>query len=135
MDKQYLKVRTRSAYLPQERFENWNRETVTKAILELNSASPLTTLRSMRVSREPVPDPILSKFVGHPCSRKFLHQAGIQYFGSWNSALRASGLEPIKAPYNKFWNKTLIVDSIKALRKSDHPLTVQDMWMDRSRET
>lgn len=125
----------RPAFLVGEKIEEWSEERVMEAIRALNAVEPLTTLKAMRINRTPIPDPTLSKFAGQAVSRKFLHFAGCHFFGSWNSALKACQLEPIVSTYNKFWNKTLISDCIRRLKRDGHPLTVFSIWRDRSRKT
>lgn len=132
--KKYIKPQ-RIPFLKGEDVAHWDADLVIASILELNSEVPLTTLKMMGVNRAPKADPILTAFNGKPTSRKFIHYAGSHFFGSWNGALKASGLYPIISSYNKFWSKTLILKCIKALYENGHPLTVKTIWRDRSRKT
>lgn len=125
----------RNPFLATEQIDMWNAELVVTAITKLNNEAPLKSLRSMRVNRRPVPDPIITSVVGRPTSRKFLHYAGCHFFGSWNSTLRKCNIEPITTSYNKFWSKTVIVESIKRLKEEGYPLTVMSIWRDRSKKT
>ena len=125
----------RNPFLPGEQVEHWNRDLIIKSIVHLNSSTPLTSLRSMGSARAPTNDPVLSAYIGKPTSRKLLHFAACKFFGSWNSALQASNIEPVRSAYNKFWSKTLIVAAIKGLKHEEHPLTVMSMWRDRSHKT
>ena len=93
------------------------------------------TVHSLGINRKPVSDPILSYISGKPMSRKFLYRAACYHFGSWNQALKACNLDQIKTSHNKFWNKTKILRSIKALKAASHPLNVKSIWRDRSRST
>lgn len=130
----YVK-RRREPFLTGEKIEDWGRERTAKAIQILHHKTTLNTMAAMRVSRRPTPDPVLSEFAGSPASRKFLYYAGCRFFGSWNSALKACGIPPIKTSYNKFWSKTLIAESIRRLHRDGHPLTVISIWRDRTRKT
>ncbi len=139
--KPYLKRRGNESkykkrpFLRGEHIDDWDRDSLVKLLVNFNKNSPIKTLRSMGVTRAPYADPILSSLAGRPTSRKFLHYAATHRFGSWNTALRASGIDPIPTAYNKFWNKTLIVEAIQALRQAGHPLTVLSIWRDRTRNT
>ncbi len=125
----------RSPYLENEDLKLWDKDLIIASILELNSIEPVTTVKMFGVNRAPKADPTLSKFNNQPTSRKFLHFASCHYFGSWNTALRASGLDPVRYAPTKFWNKTKIVTCIKALNDNGHPLTVKATWRDRSRKS
>lgn len=104
-------------------------------ILALSKVVSPFTVRSLGINRKPAPDPTLSRISGKLMSRKFLYQAACCHFGSWNQALKACNLDQIKASHNKFWNKTKILRSIKALKVANHPLNVKSIWRDRSRLT
>ena len=122
-------------YLAGEKFENWSTDQVKKAILELSNSLRKFNLHSMGISREPIPDQILTTLIGRPTSRKFLYFIACHYFGSWNEALKRCGIDPINPSYNRFWNRALIIHSIQALKESNHPLMVKSIHRDRTRKT
>jgi hypothetical protein len=49
--------------------------------------------------------------------------------------MKSCGLEPTKTSHNKYWNRDLLINSIKELSRSGHPLTVKSIWKDRSGTT
>ena len=104
-------------------------------ILALNEIVNPLTMRSLGIKRKPVPDSTLSRISGKPMSRKFLYHVACYHFGSWNKALKTCGLNQIKPSHNKFWNKTKILRSIKALKAANHPLNVKSIWRDRRKLT
>ncbi|MEK6627651.1 MAG: hypothetical protein AABY53_03415 [Bdellovibrionota bacterium] len=134
-NKRFMIKKSRSPFLTGETIADMNKALVLQAIIKLNQAEPINTLSFMRVNKGPMPDPVLTEALRRPTSRKFLHFAGIHFYGSWNTALRAANVKPIKTSYNKFWNKSLIVASIKCLNEEGYSLAVKSIWRDRSRKT
>lgn len=93
------------------------------------------TLRSVGFYKLHVPDPVISRKIGMPTSRKLLYQMACNYFGSWDLAVSAAGLVPRKVSYNRFWSRDLVVVAIRHLWKSGHPLNVGNIWFNRTRKT
>ena len=132
--KKYIK-NPRSQFLKDELLEKTTVQSIKIQILALSKVVNPFTVRSLGISKKPVPDPILSRISGKPMSRKFLYHAACYHFGSWNEALKVCNLEQIKTSHNKFWNKTKILKSIKALKAANHPLNIKSIWRDRKRST
>ena len=132
--RKYIK-QGRVQFLRGESLEDWNPELIKEQIIKFHSLYKPFTIKLFRLYRIPTPDPILSKVIGKPSSRKFFHYAACYYFGSWVEAMKSCDLQPTRMSHNKFWNKSLIILSIKSLHSSDHPLTVKTIWRDRKRST
>lgn len=123
-----------SPFLKDEKIEEWNKQLVIKSIVELNQSGKIS-LASLGLRYKAKPDFIITNLIGRPSSKKFLYHVSVHFFGSWNLALKASGLKLSRKPHNRFWNKALIIDSIKALSEKDHPLNCKSIWRDRSAKT
>ena len=132
--KKYIK-NPRLQFLKDELLEETTTQSIKAQILALSEVVSPFTVSSLRINKKPVPDPTLSRISGKPMSRKFLYQAACYHFGSWNKALKACNLKQVKTSHNKFWNKTKILESIKALKAANHPLNVRSIWRDRKRST
>lgn len=122
----------RTKYLSQKRFL-WTRPPIVAGIkalrkhkIPLNSAS-LQKERSAQVSA------ILKKATGLETSGAKLLHGAIGYYGSWDEALRKSGVDPQHTKkYEKFWTKELVIKGIVALNSSNVPLHVNGIVKDKS---
>ena len=123
----------RTQFLSNESNENWNKDLIVQMIQILKVSTKRMTLNSLGLNKAPLPDPVLSSILGRPCSRKFLYHVACHHFGTWNLALEASEVTPVKTSYNRFWNPALIIKAIQRLHKAGHSLSVKDIWRDRSR--
>lgn len=94
--------------------------------IPLHSAS-LQKERSSHVSQ------ILKKAIGTDTSGAKLLNGAIGYYGSWDEALRKSGIDPKRIKkYEKFWTKELVVKGVLALEASGVPLHVNGIVKDKS---
>lgn len=130
----YIKL-PRVQYLRGESLSDWNQDLVKKQMLEFYGRLQPFTVKKFGLYRKPVADPILSKALGKPSSRKFFHYVACHHFGTWEQAMEASGLSPTRSAPNKFWTKALVITAIQALGKAGHPLTVKAIWRDRTGST
>jgi hypothetical protein len=122
-------------YARKKPFKGWNSHMVERLILEMHKSKEPLSIRSLHLSREPAPDRRLSRIAKRSISKKQLHSMACYYYGTWGSALESCGLRSWGAAHNRFWGHTLIVDCIRHLRKSGHPLTVKSIHWDRSKST
>lgn len=130
----YIK-KLRTQFLKDDNSSDWDEELILQMILLLNESMKSFSIRAMGLHKRPIPDPILSSFLGRDCSRKFLYHAACSNFGSWNSALEEAGIRPTRIAKNKIWTSELIIRCVKELHCNNHPLTVKEIWRDRSRKT
>jgi hypothetical protein len=121
--------------LQEQPIKPWTAALVIQSILELKKANQPIGFKSIGLYKRPAPDPILTEVVGKPTSRKLLYQMACNHFGSWDEAITACALPPPRRPFNRFWNREIILKSIQTLKESGHPLNVTYIWRDRSVST
>jgi hypothetical protein len=78
-------------------------------------------LAAMKAARRRIP----SAFTIGNAERRFpqLYRNGLWFFGNWNDALRAAGLDPELLRQRKSWTRDAVIERIRALRKKGVPLS------------
>jgi hypothetical protein len=60
-----------------------------------------------------------------------LHAAAVRYFGAFDAALRAAGLDPLKFRRRRRWDKKQVLAAIKSTAKSGHSLADSRIRIDQ----
>jgi hypothetical protein len=91
------------------RYRNWDKESIAAAIRERGDASAEVSSGVMQKS-----DP-------------GLHAAAIRYFGCYDAALIAAGIDPLKVRIRRAWTKARAIQELKDLQKLGNALSGTDV--------
>src|SRR6185437_9351151 len=84
----------------------------------------------VRNARNETINAVLRPILGTNTTGSGMGAAARQYFGSWDSALIASNLDPLRIRQGKHWNKELIIRCLQALEAAGVPLNCNSLVRD-----
>lgn len=113
----------------------WNRFLIVKSIQHLSAADFPLTVQSICFDKSKKTTELLREVVGRRTTGSGLHDAARRYFGSWDMALRASGLDVETIKEKPFWTKGKMISAIQALYSSGIPLNSSSMQADETSRT
>lgn len=113
----------------------WTKELVVVAIQALSKSGHALTVKTIWRDRKGSTVKVLRHSIGKATTGSALHDAARRYYGSWDSALNASGLESEFIKEKPFWTKRKIVRAIQEVHKNDIALNTQEIGSDQSSQT
>jgi hypothetical protein len=103
----------------------WTKRKMIAAIQALNQAHIPLNVMSMERDKSPQTTQLIKSRIGKGRTGRSLIGAAYRTFGSWDCALRESGLNPKDFRIRRFsWDRPSIARVIKALHRSEVPLNV-----------
>ena len=113
----------------------WSKTKITSSIRLLRQNGYPLTVKSIWRDRSKKTSRILLESTGKRTTGSALHDAARRYFGSWDNALRSTGIDPERVKEKPFWTKKKIVKSIQSLHRSGIALNSGKMGGDYSIRT
>ncbi len=113
----------------------WNQDLIVLAIKALYKSGHSLTVKSIWNDRKGSTTKILYSAVGKKTTASGLHDAARRYFGSWDKALQASGIDSELIKEKPFWTKNKVIRAIQAARENEVALNTEKIGRDCSQYT
>jgi hypothetical protein len=88
----------------------------------------IAEIRRLAKGKEPMNRKAVERRVG----QALIHQAR-KYFGSWDAALRAAGIDPLTVRRRRDWTKRDVLDAIRARHRAGRSLLRKDVFREEPR--
>ncbi|MBL7543941.1 MAG: hypothetical protein JNL11_09000 [Bdellovibrionaceae bacterium] len=126
------KAMTASGLKPTKTAPNkfWTNELVISAIKSLTKSGHPLTVKAIWTDRKLRTTEIIFNAIGRKTTGSSLHDAARRYFGSWDKALQASGIESSYIKEKPFWTKDKIIKAIQAVHKKEIALNTDRIGRD-----
>jgi hypothetical protein len=108
----------------------WNQELLISSIIALHRAGHPLTVKSIWKDRRSLTTKTIHTAIGKKTTGSGLHDAARRYFGSWDLALQASGIESSYVKEKPFWTKDKIIKAIQAVHEREIALNTDKIGRD-----
>lgn len=116
--------------LPYNQF--WNKQLIVASIQILEAHKIPLSVKFIWRDRSQQTSQLIEKVVGRVTTGSSLHEVARRYFGSWDKALIASGINPLHIRGKKFWTRDRIIQIVKLLHQEGIALSCWQINNNRS---